>query len=749
MHHRAAVLRACRVNGLISSPARPLRLQSVVRSDSLWSRPADRRASSASPKRPVPNGRLAGRSPPPPPPPPSAAYLRQRRREWVIVGVAGSAAAFGGWYYWVNIRAKTDGAQKRQFSMGSRTNATSFSIPARHPASGQATRMVITPLSTAEVDERLRQNERSTQVDRPSGACLVARYDTNIVASNDPVEDKRAEVIVERDRGVGESSQRNAGAGRRRETAAPQAEEPVRGDLCFFTVMDGHAGHYTSTLLSQKLIAFVALELDKVFRETGEYAQMGRSRMSLRSAVWRSLFGGRDRTADGVRLALAALDGDPEIVKRAIVKGFRGLDKEIVNTPQELLKQYELSLAANATKMDSGDKPANSLSSLASSVWPTVIDTSSSSPFFTGSRSSAYESLLPALSGSCALMVYIDSARRDVYVANTGDSRAVAGYWDERNDRWEVEALTVDQTGRNPDEVKRIQREHPADEASTVIQRGRVLGGLEPTRAFGDARYKWDSGTQGRIYDAFLPRGSTAARPPPRGLKTPPYVTAEPVVGWRRVHLASPREGSDAATSAPESLVAAAEGLASSLGATAPTRELRFIIMATDGLWDLMSNQEAVGLVAGHLAGIRGTITAAELEQRCFQPAKAVASARRVDADGGGTPGAGAPPADGEQPPAKAVSQQGSHHPLYKAPNHQQTFVFEDDNLGTHLVRNALGGAARERVAGLLAIPPPQSRRYRDDITVNVILFHTSASQRSAPTGPQPEAPRDDPRAKL
>lgn len=36
-----------------------------------------------------------------------------------------------------------------------------------------------------------------------------------------------------------------------------------------------------------------------------------------------------------------------------------------------------------------------------------------------------------------------------------------------------------------------MQSEHPADEAALVIQRGRVLGGLEPTRAFGDARYKW------------------------------------------------------------------------------------------------------------------------------------------------------------------------------------------------------------------------------------------------------------------
>ena len=36
-----------------------------------------------------------------------------------------------------------------------------------------------------------------------------------------------------------------------------------------------------------------------------------------------------------------------------------------------------------------------------------------------------------------------------------------------------------------------MQSEHPASEAQDVIRNGRVLGSLEPTRAFGDARYKW------------------------------------------------------------------------------------------------------------------------------------------------------------------------------------------------------------------------------------------------------------------
>jgi len=41
-----------------------------------------------------------------------------------------------------------------------------------------------------------------------------------------------------------------------------------------------------------------------------------------------------------------------------------------------------------------------------------------------------------------------------------------------------------------------MRSEHPADESDFVIQNGRVLGGLEPTRAFGDARYKWPNTVQ-------------------------------------------------------------------------------------------------------------------------------------------------------------------------------------------------------------------------------------------------------------
>lgn len=608
----------------------------------------------------------------------------------------------GSWYYWSNIRPRHQAnkaaaaalaANSAPFSLTAESR-TSFSIPTRQAQAGGPTNKVINTLTNAEVDRRLTENQRSTRVDRPQGACLVARYDTNSVASNDPIEDKRAEVIVERDRAIADrrpSSSSTSPVSPNSNTATGSAN----GDLCFFAVMDGHAGFHTSTLLSQKLIAFVALELDKVFREAGEYAEIAKAKSAMPSKLWRTIVGGGPGASPS-----RGLDGDPEVVKRAIAKAFRGLDKEIVNTPVELLKEYELSLASTSSSSvapEGGAGNTRSLSSLAHSIFPSSINAA-----FTATQKSAYESILPALSGSCALLTYIDSARQDVYVACTGDSRAVAGYWDEDSGKWEVEALSVDQTGRNPDEVRRMRSEHPASESENVIQRGRVLGGLEPTRAFGDARYKWDRELQGRLYDAFLPGGRASTRGPPRGLETPPYVTATPAVEWRRVGETS----------------------------SSPNRELRFIIMATDGLWDMMSNEEAVSLVAGHLAGIKGTIRSSELQRHTFQPIDKLHSLPSTSmtisiSQDDQTVSTPIRTASSDEQRELAVSKQ---HPLSKGPESLRTFQFQDENLSTHLIRNALGGANQQRVAGLLAIPAPESRRYRDDITVNVILFNSPAS---------------------
>ena len=98
------------------------------------------------------------------------------------------------------------------------------------------------------------------------------------------------------------------------------------------------------------------------------------------------------------------------------------------------------------------------------------------------SKRLAADILLPAHAGSCALLTFLDSQTGRLKVACTGDSRAILGRKDSKSGKWVVEVLSVDQTGRNIEEANRLRREHPGEEKD-VVRRGRVLGGLEPTRA--------------------------------------------------------------------------------------------------------------------------------------------------------------------------------------------------------------------------------------------------------------------------
>ncbi|KAL1923635.1 uncharacterized protein VTP21DRAFT_8615 [Calcarisporiella thermophila] len=265
----------------------------------------------------------------------------------------------------------------------------------------------------------------------------------------------------------------------------------------------------------------------------------------------------------------------------------------------------------------------------------------------------ATATLLPALSGSCAIMAYLDSETDDLFVACTGDSRAVLGV---KDGKWKAVALSEDQTGRNESEKKRMQAEHPGEE-KTVISRGRVLGFLEPTRAFGDATYKWSLKVQEQLFDRFFPN----RRSVPSAFSTPPYVTAKPVVTHHKI-----------------------------------TDKVKFLVLATDGLWDKLTNEQVVELIGGYLDGYRGN---------------------RVDSTYG---------ANQEETKTSTNSSPNTatpHNPMVNEDRPPKYFAYVDNNAATHLIRNALGGADEERVAITLSIPSPMSRKFRDDITVTVVFF--------------------------
>lgn len=60
----------------------------------------------------------------------------------------------------------------------------------------------------------------------------------------------------------------------------------------------------------------------------------------------------------------------------------------------------------------------------------------------------------PADNGACAISAIIDSEEGDLYVASTGDCRAVAG-WQGKDGRWRCDVLSEDQMGENEREIER------------------------------------------------------------------------------------------------------------------------------------------------------------------------------------------------------------------------------------------------------------------------------------------------------
>lgn len=415
-------------------------------------------------------------------------------------------------------------------------------------------------LNEDQVSAKLRQFEESYYVSRGKG---VTRYDICQLPSNSPIEDDRAEEIVQvpilQDNNIKTST-----------------------DWMFFGVFDGHGGWTTSSKLRDQLILYIVHEFGTIFKPAKE---------------------------ENLRYVPSSATID-----QAMKNGFLKLDHEIVN------KNIERLLNDN-------------------------------------NKAKAAELLMPALSGSCALLSFYDTNSKMLKVAVTGDSRALLGSF--KDNKWTVKQLSIDQTGSNSTEVARIISEHP-DEPN-VIRNGRVLGTLEPSRAFGDCRYKLPASIQEKIYKQFF------GRKLPNNLRSPPYVTAEPVITTTKI---SP-ENND------------------------------FLVMASDGLYEMLSNEEIVGLVVKWME-----------KEKMVKPNKSLWNFF-------GSSEKGLPVV------ADVTNDKSSKQPFRK--NRQFShggFLMEDKNVSTHLIRNALSnGGSREQTLMLISIPNPVSRRYRDDLTVTVVFF--------------------------
>ncbi|KAK1230078.1 hypothetical protein PQX77_006852 [Marasmius sp. AFHP31] len=278
--------------------------------------------------------------------------------------------------------------------------------------------------------------------------------------------------------------------------------------------------------------------------------------------------------------------------------------------------------------------------------------------FTSNSKTNAVRTLRQAYSGSCALVSLYDPDNKSLRVALAGDSRAVLGRKVKGKDGKEtytVHVLSVDQNGYNLAEVARLNAEHPGEK---VVEKGRVMGwGM--SRAFGNAAYKWTVETQKKLNERYLgdrPRDT---------MKTPPYLTAEPVVTNFTVQPGD------------------------------------FLIMGSDGLWDCLTNEEAVGLVGIWLKQNGHTVPNPEKDDK-----KKVEDSKIYK------------PVD--LPVTLSQTDKTAFYPYWRA---EKRFVNRDNNVAAHLVRNAFGGADSDLTEALLSLTAPRSRRYRDDISVVVTFF--------------------------
>ncbi|KAK4691562.1 pyruvate dehydrogenase phosphatase, partial [Lecanoromycetidae sp. Uapishka_2] len=263
----------------------------------------------------------------------------------------------------------------------------------------------------------------------------------------------------------------------------------------------------------------------------------------------------------------------------------------------------------------------------------------------------------PTQAGSCALVSYYNCETEILKVACTGDSRAVLGY---RDPDGHLRAIpySFDQTGKNKDEVARLQAAHP-NEPNMFDEDGRLMG-LMPTRAFGDSYGKWSRPLQERVRSRF--NGQSY----PQHSLTPPYITAEPVITTWKINK-------DCGS---------------------------FLIMASDGLWDNLTNEQAVDLVG--------------LWLETHKPSAPIAPADLAQAPTSLVP---------EQGQSSVGSEEENRNYAWTKQAKEANFVVKDDNAATHLVRNALGGKDEDMLRGLLTVSSPVSRKMRDDISVQVIFF--------------------------
>ncbi|XP_076623356.1 pyruvate dehydrogenase [acetyl-transferring]-phosphatase 1-like protein, mitochondrial [Colletes latitarsis] len=433
--------------------------------------------------------------------------------------------------------------------------------------------MALSLLTPQEVTAILQANEYTKEFD---GQSSIKYYDSNQLASNNPIEDSRSEAQCLLTKGI------------------------------LLGVFDGHGGGTCAQVVSKRLFHYISACLlpRKLLKQ---YLNTVNSNNKLELL---QVF------SDKVEFISE--------IKSLYQTSFLNFVKDLAEV--ECIKEFQMETALeNAFLRLDNDLSNEALLNL--------------------DKKDTAKTLAVAMSGAVAAVAHIDGPH--LHVAGVGDCQAVLGILSE-DDGWSAKLMTVEHNTNNRVEVERILLEHPANEKTTVIKMERLLGQLAPLRSLGDFRYKWSKKI---LQEVAVPYFGEAAIPP--NYRTPPYLTAKPEV---RYHRLTPRD--------------------------------KFLIIASDGLWDLISPLQAVRLVGEHMSG-KVTLSPLRLPRK---------NMKLSDIN-------------------KMLLQRKEG--LKKKPL--------DNNAATHLLRNALGGTEygidHTKLSQLLTLPSEVVRIFRDDITITVVYM--------------------------
>ncbi|EGO00161.1 hypothetical protein SERLA73DRAFT_72899 [Serpula lacrymans var. lacrymans S7.3] len=249
------------------------------------------------------------------------------------------------------------------------------------------------------------------------------------------------------------------------------------GNWLFTAIYDGHCGHDTVTYAQRRLPSMVRMSLQALLKSA--------SSSSLR----------------------------PELVSRTLYDTIRHLDDSIRSDLFDLFPPDKLE------RMSDSQIKQHILNNGA--AWAEI------SPMCT--------------QGSTVLITLTDPSRKNLWVANLGDSQAVLGTRRSPG-KWTPVVINASHNGNNPSERQRIMREHPGEPYS--ISEERVVGYLAPTRAVGDTWLKIPAAYSRRLFTKYCPEWMSPRQVHEfaNRILTPPYVSDIPEVYHHTLNVSNPIE---------------------------------------------------------------------------------------------------------------------------------------------------------------------------------------------------------------